>query len=179
MVFEYEEERVGLQAAKLAMTFLTSLLPDDLVAPDDRVANFDFESELEIFIRSAQRRALGPSTSSLVKAAIERDIPWQRLNNYGSLIQLGHGRHQKRIQATITSETNYISVELASDKDETNRILSDLGLPVPKQRLVTNRDEAVRAASRIGHPVVTKPLDGNHGRGIAVALNNDKDETSV
>lgn len=174
MVFEYEEERVGLRAAELAMSFLMSLLPDDLVDPDDRVEDFDFESELESFIRSAQRRALGPSTASLVKAAVERDIPWQRLNNY-SLIQLGHGRHQKRIQATITSETNYISVELASDKEETNRILSELGLPVPRQILVTSRREAVRAARRIGHPVVIKPLDGNHGRGISVGLDNDDD----
>ena len=175
MVFEYEEERVGLEAAKLALTLLTSLLPDDLVAERDRVTDFDFQSELESFIRSAQRRALGPSTASLVKAAVDRDIPWQRLNNYSSLIQLGHGRHQKRIQATITSETNYISVELASDKDETNRILSDLGLPVPRQRLVTSRGDAVRAARRIGHPVVVKPLDGNHGRGISVGLEDDNE----
>ena len=173
MVFEYEEERVGLEAAELALKFLTSLLPDEVVEPEERIKDFNFDDELESFIRRAQRRALGPSTASIVKAAVDRDIPWQRLNNY-SLIQLGHGRYQKRIQATITSETNYISVELASDKEETNKILADLGLPVPRQILVRNRNEAVRAARRIGYPVVTKPLDGNHGRGISIALDEDE-----
>lgn len=174
MVFEYEEERVGLEAAELALKFLTSLLPKDLVTEALVEEDFDFAEELESFIRSAQRRQLGPSTASLVKAAQDRDIPWMRLNNY-SLVQLGHGRYQRRIQATITSETNYISVELASDKEETNKILADLGLPVPRQILVQNRDEAVRAAKRLGYPVVIKPLDGNHGRGISIGLDQDED----
>lgn len=169
MVFEYEEERVGRRAGQLAIDLIRHLLPDELVEEGERDEDFDFPEERDAFIRFAQRRALGPSTASLVKAAEDRDIPWIRLNEY-SLIQLGHGRYQKRIQATITSETNYISVELASDKDETNSILADLGLPVPRQRLVRSRRDAVRAAERIGYPVVTKPLNGNHGRGISIGL---------
>lgn len=169
MVFEFEEERVGRRAGELALDLIRSLLPKELVSEDDKTDGFNFEEERDDFIRFAQRRALGPSTASLVKAAEERDIPWIRLNEY-SLIQLGHGRYQKRIQATITSETNYISVELASDKDETNSILADLGLPVPRQRLVRSRRDAVRAAERIGYPVVVKPLNGNHGRGISIGL---------
>ncbi len=86
-------------------------------------------------MRLAQRRAFGPSTGSLVRAAEERDIPWIRLNDR-SLVQLGHGRYQRRIQATVTSETRHIAVEIASDKRLTNQILHDLGLPVPRQRLV-------------------------------------------
>ena len=169
MVFEYEEERVGRRAGQLAIDLLRHLLPNELVSEGDRSDDFNFTEERDDFIRFAQRRALGPSTASLVKAAEDRDIPWIRLNEY-SLIQLGHGRYQKRIQATITSQTNYISVELASDKDETNRILADLGLPVPRQILVRSRRDAVRAAERIGYPVVTKPLNGNHGRGISIGL---------
>ena len=83
------------------------------------------------FIRYAQRRALGPSTASLVRAAEERDIPWLRLNEQ-SLVQFGHGKYQQRIQATVTGQTPHIAVELASDKEETNKILGSLGLPVPQ-----------------------------------------------
>jgi len=169
MIYQYEQEQVGLQAGQLALDLLHNLLPDDLVDDDLSDQDFDFETERDRFIRSAQRRALGPSTASLVKAARDRDVPWLRLNDH-SLIQLGHGKYQKRIQATITSETNYIAVELASDKEATNKILADLGLPVPQQIMAYNAQEAVRAASRIGYPVVVKPLDGNHGRGISVAL---------
>jgi cyanophycin synthetase len=121
------------------------------------------------FIRYAQRRALGPSTASLVKAAEERNIPWLRLNEQ-SLIQLGHGKYQQRIQATVTGRTSYIAVELAQDKEETNKILANCGLPVPRQELVRSAERAVRAAERLGYPVVTKPYNGNHGRGISVGL---------
>jgi len=117
-----------------------------------------------------QRRELGPSTASIVQAARDRDIPWLRLNRY-SLVQFGHGRYQRRIQATVTSETRHIAVEIASDKEETHDLLRDLGLPVPLQRLVHDERGARRAAERIGYPVVIKPLNANHGRGISIDLN--------
>ena len=128
------------------------------------------------FIRFAQRRALGPSTAALVRAAEQHDIPWLRLNDQ-SLVQLGHGKFQQRIQATVTSRTSHIAVELASDKEETNKILATLGLPVPQQELVQSEKQAVRAAQRMGFPVVTKPYNGNHGRGISIRLTNDEEVT--
>ncbi|MCP4243262.1 MAG: cyanophycin synthetase, partial [bacterium] len=118
VVFEYEQEDVGLEAANLALALLHDLVPADL-RPESADTKFDWDTEHDAFIRYAQRRAFGPSTDSLVKAAEERDIPWLRLNRY-SLVQMGHGKCQRRIQATITSETRHISVELASDKEETN-----------------------------------------------------------
>src|SRR5690606_24174499 len=128
-----------------------------------------FASELESLISLAQRRQFGPSTGSLVRAAEDRDIPWIRLNDQ-SLVQFGHGRFQKRIQATVTSDTRHIAVEIASDKEQTNKILADLGLPVPRQDLVRSAREAVRAAERIGYPVVVKPYNANHGRGVCLDL---------
>ena len=136
--------------------------------------DWDWPDARDEFIRYAQRRALGPSTASLVHAAEERDIPWLRLNDQ-SLVQLGHGKYQQRIQATVTGRTPHIAVELASDKEETNKILASLGLPVPRQELVQSEGQAVRAARRIGFPVVTKPYNGNHGRGISIRLTNDEE----
>ncbi|HEY5938157.1 MAG TPA: cyanophycin synthetase, partial [Kofleriaceae bacterium] len=133
-----------------------------------------FAEELASLITFAQRRQLGPSTGALVRAAEARDIPWLRLNDY-SLVQFGHGKYQKRIQATVTSETRHIAVAIASDKEETNRILGDLGLPVPHQRLARSAEDAVRAANRLGYPVVVKPLDANHGRGVSIDLKTDED----
>ncbi len=138
--------------------------------PDD----WSWQEARDEFIRFAQRRALGPSTAALVRAAERHDIPWLRLNDQ-SLVQLGHGKYQQRIQATVTSRTSHIAVELASDKEETNKILATLGLPVPKQELVQSERQAVRAAQRIGFPVVTKPYNGNHGRGISIRLTTDEE----
>ncbi len=174
MVFEYEDEAVGRAAGALALDLLHSLLPERLRPEAAPGPDWDWEEQRDRFIRDAQRRAFGPSTASLVRAAEERGIPWLRLNRQ-SLVQFGHGRFQKRIQATTTSLTSNIAVELASDKEETNQILRDLGLPVPQQRLVQGARDAVRAARAIGFPVVTKPLAGNHGRGVSIKLGTDEE----
>ncbi|MDJ0938293.1 MAG: cyanophycin synthetase [Woeseiaceae bacterium] len=169
MWFQYKDKAVGRGASELALKLIHSLLPED-IKPDGAPADdWDFAEERDSFIRYAQRRALGPSTASLVAAAEERNIPWLRLNQY-SLVQFGYGRYQQRIQATTTGNTSNIAVELAGDKEETNGILRDLGLPVPKQLIVRSSSQAKRAAQRIGYPVVVKPLAGNHGRGVSINL---------
>lgn len=172
MVFQYQDAEVGRAASALALNLINHLLPTDLKPSDAPDGDWNFEEERDSFIRSAQRRALGPSTASLVAAAEARGIPWLRLNDY-SLVQFGHGRHQQRIQATTTGKTSNIAVELAGDKEETNIILAGLGLPVPRQYLVRNESRAVRAARRIGFPVVVKPLNANHGRGVSINLRDD------
>ncbi len=177
VVYEYEQADVGLEAGRVALTLLHALLPPELRPADSVPTEYDWEREREEFIRFAQRRALGPSTAALVQAADDRGIPWIRLNEY-SLVQFGHGKYQQRIQATVTTRTPHIAVEIASDKEETNRILENLGLPVPKQRLVYSSDDAVRHAERIGYPVAVKPLNANHGRGVSLHLATD-DQVSV
>ncbi len=169
MVFEYTDQDVGREASRLALALLHHLLPAELKPADAPPADWDFAGERDEFIRFAQRRALGPSTASLVEAAEARGIPWIRLNRY-SLVQFGHGRYQQRIQATCTGNTSNIAVELASDKEETNAILRDLGLPVPAQATVQSAARAVRAAERMGYPVVVKPIAANHGRGVSINL---------
>jgi cyanophycin synthetase len=174
MVFQYKDAAVGREASELALKLIHSLLPSEITLEEATDDDWEFADERDRFIRYAQRREFGPSTASLVQAAEERDIPWLRLNRY-SLVQFGHGRYQQRIQATTTSRTSNIAVELASDKEETNTILRDLGLPVPRQIMVRTRRDAVRAAKAIGFPVVTKPLAGNHGRGVAINLRTDEE----
>jgi cyanophycin synthetase len=171
MVFEYKQKEVGLESARISRQLLLNLVPDDLKEEFEREIedDFDFEEERDGFIRFAQRKELGPSTASLVKAAQEREIPFLRLNKY-SLVQFGHGKYQQRIQATITSKTPHIAVEISCDKEDTHNLLRDLGLPVPQQRLAYSEREAARGAARIGFPVVVKPLDANHGRGVSINL---------
>ncbi len=174
MVFAYGQRDVGLDAGKLALRLLMHLLPENVRALTDYKYDPDFswDEELKEFVLSAQRKEFGPSTGSLVKAAEERDIPWLRLNKY-SLVQFGHGKYQQRIQATITSQTRHIAVEISCDKEDTHNLLNDLGLPVPKQRMIYSVSAATRAANHIGYPVVIKPLDANHGRGVTINITQD------
>ncbi len=175
MVFQYHQRDVGLEAARIARQLLLGLLPEELKSSFTKELDpdFDFGEQRDYFIRFAQKKELGPSTASLVRAAEEREIPWQRLNKY-SLVQFGHGKYQQRIQATITSKTQHIAVEISCDKEDTHNLLKDLGLPVPLQIMVRSERDCVRAARRIGYPVVVKPLDANHGRGVSINLNDDQ-----
>ena len=172
VVYEYVQKEEGIAAGELALKLLDSLLPAELHAAGGMPDDWNWDTARDDFIRYAQRRALGPSTASLVRAAEERNIPWLRLNQQ-SLVQLGHGKYQQRIQATVTGKTPHIAVELASDKEETNRILGSLGLPVPRQVLVSDNAGALKAARKLDGPVVLKPYNGNHGRGITINITAD------
>ena len=169
VIFEYREESVGIEAGKMAVA-----LVNHLVAPDDDAYAFDFMAEMERLIRVAEKQAFGPSTQALIDEAVSRDIPYIRLDRH-SLVQLGLGVHQQRIRATMTSKTSGIAVDIASDKNLTNRLLDSAGLPVPRADLVDSEDAAVAAARRIGFPCVIKPLDGNHGRGVHLDLRSEED----
>ncbi len=183
VVYSYGEEWVGLAAGRLSLRLIQSLLPDELGAlsglelldhnddlPDDD-RPFNFQAEIEKLIRGAEQMALGPSTQPLVAEDRRSRNPTIRLDDQ-SLVQLGYGKYQQRIRAAVTSRTSNIAVETASDKELTNRLLEDVGLPVPRSILVHSADAAVAAAERIGYPVVTKPLDVSHGRGVSLSLVN-------
>src|SRR3712207_845850 len=154
VVYAYAQEDVGIAAGKLAVRLVNHIIYD--TEPD-----FDFVSELEEkVIRVAERLAYGPSTGAIVSEAERRGIPVLRLDPRRSFVQLGHGAYQKRVWATVTSATADISVDVAANKEMTNRLLQEVGIPVPRGTVVRNVEDAVRQARRIGFPVVLKPLDG-------------------
>ena len=164
--YSYSNEDIGVEAGEVACDMLAAIARADI---EDGGEAPDLRENVEDFLSYADRHSLGPSAMELVRAAQARDIPVYRLND-ASLIQVGEGKYQQRIEAALTSRTSHIAVEVASDKNLCNTILADLGLPVPRQKLVYNEDEAMGAAERIGYPVVVKPLDGNHGRGVTVNI---------
>ncbi|NEP19347.1 MAG: cyanophycin synthetase, partial [Leptolyngbya sp. SIO4C1] len=114
--------------------------------------------------------SLGPSTETLVKEAENRGIPWMPLRAR-AMIQFGQGIYQKRIQATLSSQTSILGVELACDKEGTKQMLRDCGVPVPRGTVIYYLDELEEAIDLVGgFPIVIKPLDGNHGRGITINI---------
>src|SRR3984885_13674635 len=88
VVYEYAQRDEGVAAGDLGIELLCALLPEALRPPGIVPADWNWQESRDEYIRYAQRRALGPSTASLVQAADERDIPWLRLNEQ-TLIQLG------------------------------------------------------------------------------------------
>lgn len=162
VVFSYIEENVGRFAAEAAVRICEALIAGEKYNMED-----DIQKMREL--REAER--LGPSTGSIVEEAASRGIPWIRLNKY-SLCQLGYGANQKRIQATVTSETSSIGVEIACDKEDTKFLLEQAEVEVPRGDIISRESSLEEACRYVGFPLVIKPIDGNHGRGITVDIQN-------
>ncbi|MFN7975631.1 MAG: cyanophycin synthetase [Acidobacteriota bacterium] len=165
VIYSYREERVGLYAGKVAVRLLHHCIYGD---------DFDLAEERGELAAILDEVAYGPSTQGIINKAKERMIPVVRLNEQ-NLVQLGHGIYQKRIQATVTSETTLIAVDIAGDKSLTKALLHDVGIPVPMGDVVRKVKGAVAAAEEVGYPVVVKPLNANHGKGVAVNLSTPED----
>ncbi|MFN3429387.1 MAG: cyanophycin synthetase [Candidatus Sericytochromatia bacterium] len=166
----YESEKVVEDALPIALRAVEGLVRGETVA---------LRADLEELAYWAQRQALGPSTRAIVEAARRRDIPLFRVTEDASLFQLGWGKHQQRIRATMTSHTSDIAVDLASDKDLTKALLAEAGLPVPRGEIVRTPEAAVRAAMRLGGAVAVKPLDGNQGKGVSLNLTTPEQVTAA
>ena len=170
VVYSYLEEEVGRFAGRSAIrVFLDLAEGKDLAEMKASIAS-DIQEMREI----RENVRFGPSTGSLVEEADHRDIPFIRLNDQ-SLVQLGYGVYQKRIQATTTVNTNMISVDIAGNKHATKKLLGDMGVPVPKGFRIRAIEELEDAVGNVGYPVVIKPLDGNHGKGATVGINTIED----
>jgi cyanophycin synthetase len=157
---QYSEEAVGRRALALAQ---------DLCQAAQNGSAFDVEAALAELRELDEDERLGPSTGCIVDAAVARGIPFKRMTR-GSMVQLGWGSRQRRIQAAETDTTSAIAESIAQDKDLTKAVLHAAGVPVPLGRPVENLEEAWRFAQEIGLPVVVKPLDGNQGKGVTVNI---------
>ncbi|ANJ66694.1 cyanophycin synthetase [Halothiobacillus diazotrophicus] len=163
VVVEYTEEAVGRLALELAESLISASLHN---------TDFDLSSALADLQSLDEDERLGPSTGAIVQAAIARGIPYRRLTR-GSLVQLGWGRKQHRIQAAEIDRTSAIGESIAQDKQLTKALLRAAGIPVPAGRVVSSAADAWSAAQDIGLPVVVKPRDGNQGRGVAVNITTE------
>jgi len=169
VVFEYVDEQAGRYAGRAAVRLCQSLVDTGTYSKEELAQDL---ADLRDLCNNA---ALGPSTETIVKEAQARNIPWLLLSAR-SMVQLGYGVHQKRIQATLSSFSGILAVELACDKEGTKTVLKDGGIPVPRGTVIQYLDELPAAIEEVGgFPIVIKPLDGNHGRGISIDVKNQQE----
>jgi cyanophycin synthetase len=166
VVFEYVEEQAGRYAGRAAVRLCRSIVETGTYPA------LELEQDLADLRELYANSALGPSTETIIKEAEARKIPWMWLSAR-AMLQLGYGANQKRIQATLSNKTSILAVELACDKEGTKTILSNAGVPVPQGTVIRYLDELEQAIADVGgYPIVIKPLDGNHGRGITIDIND-------
>ena len=163
IIFNYEAKEGAVEGFKQAFFCVKALLNQE---------PFDVAQAVNRIIKVMADYKLGVSTQVIVEACRERGIPVHRLNE-GSLLQLGYGRYQRRIQATITGATSSIGVDIACDKEMTKKILGDGGVPVPCGHIVSTEEEAVGAFRDLENAVVIKPLHGNQGKGVTLQIRSE------
>ncbi len=160
VVFSYIEAKAGIYTAHASVKIAEALINGE---------PYDLADDIQKLREIREEERLGPSTGSIVEEAEKRKIPYIRLNKH-SLVQLGYGANQHRVQATIASTTSSIAVGLACDKEETKNLLQASEIPVPSGRIVHDEEELKAAIDKIGYPCVTKPIDGNHGKGATINI---------
>lgn len=165
VVFSYMEAKAGIYTAKAAVRIAQALADN---------TPCELEEDIQNLREIRENERLGPSTGSIVEEAERRKIPFIRLNRH-SLVQLGYGVNQCRIQATIASTTSSIAVELACDKEETKNLLEASEIPVPRGRIIYDEEDLQACIDKIGYPIVTKPVNGNHGKGATTNIRTWED----
>lgn len=162
IVYGYENEHAGLESGKLAVEVMEGILSGDLP---------DIAARLEEIRKVCIATDFGASTSAIVREAKEKGIPVLRIGD-GSIVQLGYGKYQKRMEATLTENTSCVAVDIACNKQLTKSMLSEYGIPVPAGKIVKSSQEALEYSEKLGYPVVVKPNYGSHGQGVSINLKN-------
>jgi len=164
IIFRFLDEEAGIYAGKAAVNLVNSLLVD---------IPFDISIVIENLIDIREKNLLGPSTQAIVDEAERRKIPFLRLDSY-NLVQLGTGKYNKRIRATITSDTNLIAVETADNKYLTTLMLKDAGIPVPETKKTTELNEVIAFWKEWNTAIVIKPSESYLGKFLRLNLNDEK-----
>lgn len=164
VVFRFMDEVAGTLAGKGAAALLNALLLKK---------DFPVNELVEKLVEIRETRLLGFSTRAIVEEAAERGIPCIRLDKY-NLVQLGSGKFRKNIRATITENTSVIAVETADNKYTTSQILSDAGVPVPRQIKILRSRDALLFFKHHRKPMAVKPLEGRRGMGVTMGVADAK-----
>ncbi len=94
VIYSYWVEEAGITAGERAIDIVNALL-------EGRRDDIDLEGVIRELEDIGADHYLGPSTAAIVEEAEHRGITVLRLDDY-NLVQLGEGKHQRRIEASIT-----------------------------------------------------------------------------
>ena len=160
IVFSYGTPESGKYAGYAAVRIAEALITGK---------PYNVEADIERIRELWEDEKLGPSTGAIVEEAVSRGIPFIRLND-SAYVQLGYGKKQQRIEATITCRTSNIAVDAAGCKLHTKRLLEENYIPVPVGKIIKTEEELKGVVEELGYPLVIKPRDANQGKGVTTNL---------
>lgn len=165
IIFQYEYKNTGIEAIKLAVDLINSLINNIPI---------NFEARMSILKEILRKEEMGPSTKAICMAAKEYNLPIVQLGDSG-MYQIGYGKMGRIIEATIGNKTSCISADISCDKLLTKELLTTQNIPVAKGNKVFNIINLLKEADNIGYPVVLKPQYGNKGQGVILNIQDEKE----
>lgn len=158
IVCAYKQIPIGLHAMTAADLLIHRLCGD----PPPTEA--ELAGAVEQFRRNVVRDSLDTTTRILVQAAEARGLPWLRLDPHSQAVQIGHGRHSRRVSGSLLDgEAALAAGPLSHDPVLAARLLKEAGLPVPRQRTARTAEDAVAAADALNYPVTLRQVDRTSG----------------
>lgn len=138
----------------------------------------DLQKYQNAILSKSKENALGPSADSIYTAAKKLKIPVRRIAA-NSLLQLGYGKNQQRVQAAVSDRTSLIAADIVQDKELTKQLLSRSLVPTPLGVVISSEIEIDEAIKQFSGPYVLKPIDGSHGDGVFLNLENAEEIKSA
>ena len=165
IIVQYVYENVALEVIRLAIDIINSLI---------KKAPINYDERIEFIEGILREESMGPSTKAICDYAASIGLPVTNLSD-GNFYQIGYGKQGRIIEASISSNTKCVSVDISCDKNLTKEILRNQNIPVAKGCKVNNVIGLLSEAEYIGYPIVIKPQYGNKGKGVFLNIRNEKE----
>ena len=121
---------------------------------------------------TADKLYFEPLTPEDVMAIIDFEQPEGVIASLGGQTAINLAQPLMDRGVTIIG-TDCEAIERAENRDSFEKILSDLNIPQPKGKAVTNIEDGVKAANEIGYPVLVRPSFVLGGRAMQIVSNDE------
>ncbi|HHO76389.1 MAG TPA: carbamoyl-phosphate synthase large subunit [Deltaproteobacteria bacterium] len=108
-----------------------------------------------------------PLTVEEVLSIYENEQPEGVIVQFGGQTPLNLANELERSGVKILG-TSPAAIDLAEDRDNFDKIMRKLGIPMPKSGMASNLDQALAIADNIGYPLIVRPSYVLGGRGMEV-----------
>ena len=127
----------------------------------------------------AERTYIEPLTSSYLRSIIERERPQALLSTVGG--QTGLNASVDLAESGVLDEfdveligANLEAIKRAEDRQAFKAAMTEIGLEVPRSRLVSTVEAGLEFAAIVGYPVVLRPSFTLGGTGGGIAYNSEE-----
>lgn len=127
-------------------------------------------ADIRLFWKGRAAVRFNWTTSVIVEAARQLDIPVAKFLPGRPFVMLGQGCKRKRMMESMSDDVSVMAATLSKDKIIASEILRHNFLPVPEQRLVAGESDVEEAVLSIGPPLVVKGRSTDKGASVSTDI---------